>query len=424
MSDDRIDELLSEALALGAVPAEATPGERAEVERLMQALPLLQASRAALETEAREAMPTARARFERHLASAHAAAIPAARPIVEQAKGRGFFGGILAMHRGMTAVGSAAAIGLIAVVALFLSQSAFQGVETASAQVLTPGDYVQVEGVVGETKDGLVTVHSEFGDFNFAVSEDTSFSNSDAPTDVTGVKPGAGVLIGGIVGRDRTIAANMVTLSGEKKGQPTRIKLRDVKDHRAELVGKVTVLTISPDGTQGRVHIDAGNGDRYVVRVDGHSAEELIQRFSTAIGARVEVGPASEAKPDTFRLRLQDEFPPRPQTPGVAPTGNLPPVRPGATTVPVAGPRFTGVRGLIVGREGSALSIQTPRGPIVAEVRKSSRILLGESGLTLESFLRGEAAIGHEVTISGGIDGATGHVIVDLAVVGPKRPQR
>ncbi len=421
MNTDRIDELLAEALTLGAVPTDATPGERAEIEQLMEARSLLLASRSGVEAEARSAMPTARARFERHIAASRA---DAPRAVAVPSRRGGFFGGVLAMHRGMTAVGSAAAIGVLAVLALFLSQNGFNGVETASAQVLTPGDYVQVEGVVGESKDGRVTVHSEFGDFDFAVSEDTSITNAEAPGEAASVTPGAAVLIGGIVGKDRTIAANTVALSGEKKALPTRLKLRDVKERRAELIGKVTVLTISPDGTQGRVHIDAGNGERYVVPVDGHSAEELIQRFSIALGARVEVGPASDARPDTFRLRVPDQALPPSQPPGIAPNGTAPPVRPEATTLPNSGPRIQAVRGVILGRDGAAFRIQTPRGPVVAEIRRSSRILLGETGLTLESFLRGETAVGHEVTISGGIDKDTGHVVVDVAVVGPKRPLR
>lgn len=433
MNTDRIDELLAEALATGSVPSGVTAAERAEMERLLETTATLQSVRATVNAEASATMPTARARFERHIAAAGAAARPTAIPstaplTLERPKRRGFFVGLFALNRGFAATMSAAAIGLIAVLAVFLSQNAFQSVETASAQVLTPGDYVQVEGVVSEAKDGRVSVHSEFGDFDFAISSDTSIVSGEASGSASSVEPGASVLIGGLVGKNRVVAASTVAVSTMTRIEPTRLKLVQLKELRPNLVGKVTLLTISPDGTKGRVHIDTGDGQRFVVPVDGQSAEELIQRFSTAIGAKVEVGAAVDSKPGTFRLRVQDTPPPAspPVSPAVTRPAGSPPVptaAPGVTNDP-ASPRFVDVRGVILGRVGNTFRVQTLRGPVVVELRRTSRILPGQSGLTVEAILKGETALGHEITVTGGLDAATGHVIIDVAVLGPKRPLR
>jgi hypothetical protein len=435
MTNNRIDELLAEALATGTLPADATLAERAEVERMVETGAVLRAARIAIDAEASATMPTARARFERHVAAARAASLPALASVkAEPVRQRGFFGGILALNRGFTTTMSAAAIGLIAVLAVFLSQNGFRGVETASAQVLTPGDYVQVEGVVSESRDGRVSVHSEFGDFDFAVSADTSIVSGEVSGDVSSVRPGVAVLIGGLVGKDRVVAANTVAVAAATKAEPRKLKLVQLTELRPNLVGKVTLLTISPDGTKGRVHIDTGDGQRFVVPVDGQSAEELIQRFSTALGARVEVGAVVGSNPGSFRLQLQDAVPPTPaQTLPQATPDSSRPTRPDATATNTpqresstepASPRFVDARGVILGRTGNALHIQTPRGPIVAELRRTSRILPGQSGLTIDAILKGDTAVGHEITITGGLDAATGHVIIDVAVLGPKRPAR
>ena len=428
MNKDRIDELLAEALATGEIPAGVTAAERIEIARLVETTASLRSMRAAIEGEASATMPTARARFERHIAAGAATARPVPAAVRHERSRRGSWWGAMLLNRTMMGSGAAAAIGIIAVLAVFLSQNAFQGVETASAQVLTPGDYVQIEGVVGETKDGRVSVHSEFGDFDFDLSTETSVVNGQESSDLSGVKAGASVLVGGIVGKDRVVAANTVSLSATTPAQPKRLKLVQLKELRPNLIGKVTVLTISPDGTKGRVHIDTGDGQRFVVPVDGQSAEELIERFSTALGAKVEVGAVGGSKPGTFRLQVQDSPPPPPAQVSPAATrsaGSLPAPTtvPGVATDP-ASPRFVDVRGVILGRVGNTVRVQTLRGPVIAELRRTSRILPGQSGLTVETILRGDAVVGHEITISGGLDAASGHVVIDVAVLGPKRPGR
>ncbi len=443
MNEQRLDELVAEALVTGQVPGDASAEEREEIEAVLKASGFLAAARTQVEREATAVMPAARARFERHLA--------ANRPLPPIAPARnvrsGFLSRFFGPNRTYALLGSAAAVGVVALLALVLGQGSFRGVETAHALELTPGDYVQATGVVGEPDaNGNVTVISEGGSFVMSLSDSTSVIENEATVDVSSVKPGATVLVGGVVGENRVLAASTVALARETTTRPRILRLRELRDLRDGLSGKVTLLTLSKDGTHGIVHIDAGNGERYAVPVDGGSAAELIRRFSTALGARVTVTPGPGSTPGVFALKVQEALPNPPNPPRqpvatatleatAAPASTAAPegtavksptevVRPAET--PPSGVRFVRIEGVIVAREGTLVRIQTERGIAVAQLRRDSVVLPGESGLTAEALLRGDTVVGHTVAISGGLDPATGRVSIDVAVLGkrPPAPQR
>src|SRR5690606_33926084 len=109
-------------------------------------------------------LPTARARFQRHLAEQRTPSQAPVAPI--RSPQRGVFGRWLG-GRGMTFAGSAIGVAVLAVFALLVIQP-FGGVESASA--LTIDDYVQVEGVVSATNNGSVTVQSsDLGNLEIAL---------------------------------------------------------------------------------------------------------------------------------------------------------------------------------------------------------------------------------------------------------------
>ena len=67
MTPDRLDDLLGRSLDTGAIPADATPEERAELAPLLARGAELRQNGSIVRTEADASMPTARARFQRHL---------------------------------------------------------------------------------------------------------------------------------------------------------------------------------------------------------------------------------------------------------------------------------------------------------------------------------------------------------------------
>jgi hypothetical protein len=215
------------------------------------------------------------------------------------------------------------------------------------------------------------------------------------------------------------VAASTLALSGQRPGTPSHVKLRELKELPPELIGNVSVLAIAPDGQHGRVLIITDSGERIVVVVDGQSASELVSRFSTALGARVEVKRGGDATGAQFQLELRSEPAPVSSNPPLPPKDGRP-MRPDASANR-EGPAFVRVEGVIAGREGNLLKIQTDRGPVTVVVTPGrTQILVGRSGLTLEGFLHGETATGHLVAITGGLDKTTGHVNADVLAIGPK----
>jgi len=78
------------------------------------------------------------------------------------------------------------------------------------------------------------------------------------------------------------------------------------------------------------------------------------------------------------------------------------------------------VSGTLLAREGLVLTLATDRGTATVPLRPDTRVLVGESGITLREWAAGATGIGHTMTVSGGIDARSGVVVADVVVVGPK----
>lgn len=402
MTADRFDDLLARALAAGAIPPEATEDERARLASLLQAGAVLEQTGARTHLEASAAMPVARARFERFLAGEPQRALPAA----SGQHPRGFFGRLLHPNRGLLLAGAAVAVGLIAIVGVFAGQSLVTGTDTASAQVLMPNDYVQVQGVVKSvTPQGsttLVDLQSEFADVKLVVSPDTSVVNGSGGQ-VSDIKAGEMLLVGGLVNSDQSVAAQTVAVSAQKQAAPKQSRLQALKKFMPNLQGRVILLAVSRDGSTARVLIQAPNGTRYIVNVYPKTAERLLTASSTVIGANVLVSEGEVPNDGIFALSES-------ATPA------------GASGCPVTAvtsrPAFVGVCGVIAARKGNVIFvIDANRTTHRVVITTQTRILLGESGLTRVTVREGKSVVGHTIAVTGGY-GADGRVIANVVVVG------
>lgn len=422
----RIEDLLEQSLSTGTIPEEATAAERAELEELVPAARTLRDGRHAIDAEASRSLPIARARFERFVAANQ-------QPVAVRAQAvsvprRGLFSRLFDVHRGVALAGAAVAIGLLGVVALVTSQALLSNTETASAQVLFPDDYVQVQGTVqslnGTGDARTVSLDSPAGRIDIALSGETSVVDEQTTIDPATIKVGDQLLIGGVAVDGHTVSAQTVALSRAKPAAGTpRLKL--LSRLAASLEGRVSLLTISRDGTTARVAIDGVNGERYVAKVDVATAEELLRLSSTALGAIVRANAQADPKAP-IRLALTSPSPSSPVpertvtpdvTQGAPAAGTV--TRPDAATV-AGKASFVTVRGVVIGRNGNLLSLETARGLVTVVVRPTTRRLAGDSGLTVADLGNPDAAIGHTATVTGGLEARTGRVVADLIILGPR----
>lgn len=289
MSGERIDELLEEALALGEIPADATAAERAELEGLLGPARGLHAATSALDQQAHATMPTARARFQRYVASHQAAARPAPRR-ASIGGSRAGLSGLFGMLFASSLVRGAAVVTVIGAIALFLSQSLTTNVDTASAQVLEPGSYVELQGIVtaaGAPHDGVVTVRlqAEFGEVEVDLNADGVVDDGGEARPVSSLRKGDGLVVAGQVGADRSVAANRLALaaaSGIKKGNVKSLKV--LPDN---FEGTVKTVAISADGASGLALIEDQAGQRFLVPVTAETAATLLNQNASAVGSKV-----------------------------------------------------------------------------------------------------------------------------------------
>jgi hypothetical protein len=414
MTTGRLDQLLDETLASGAIPAEATADERARIEEMLAGVAGLQRAAEAVRAEADAAMPVARARFQRHLAASGSSAHPPApaRPTKSRA---GFLGGVFGSVGALRLSASAAAVGLIALAAILVAQP-FSGVDTASA--LSVDDYVQVQGVVSETAADYVTVQSsEFGTLRIGLSEGTSIVDNETVRERSDLHPGDTVLVSGVVRdarkKDIRIDANTLALASNGSAPtPTTVALKTLRDFQEGIEGTVTVLAIAPDGRAARILIDTGSGHQLVVNVDRASAENFVGGAGTPLGTRVRIIRDDSLPPGVFRFEMVVSKPP--SNDGSGPTGGRPGMDSHGTP-----PSLVRIEGVITAREADRATVETDRGPVTVLVRPHTRILVGESGLTLESLRAGETAVGHRASVRGGFDKRQDAVIADVVVLGP-----
>ncbi|OAI41175.1 hypothetical protein AYO38_04275 [bacterium SCGC AG-212-C10] len=417
MNDSRMDDLLDEFLVSGTLPETVTREEREEVLALTAALGPVQEARATAETEARLSTPIARARFESFVAGQEDALRTSAAPAVTPPIRRGWWSRTFGSYRAIGTAGAAAALGLVALIAVLVSQGSFGGAETASA--LTPGDYAQLSGVitdVAEADDGLhVTVAAQFEQVKVLVSPETAYTEP-----VTGGLPpltaGRSVLIAGIIGQDRIIAAQTLSLA-DRGTVPAVTQPKALKAGDAPIEGVITLLTLGPEGKRAKVVVETASGRSFLVTVTVRSAGELLQDAAAAVGVRVRVTHEAGDAAGLFRLTALA----RRNAPTAA---AIPDATPPAAGTPEAASSdagtFVRVQGVILSRVANVLRVQTERGIVAVVIRAETTILLDESGLTREGFAAGETLIGHTVTVSGGLERPIARVVADVIVVGPK----
>ena len=305
------------------------------------------------------------------------------------------------------------AVGLIAVIALFASQSLFSGTETADAQVLVPDDFVQVQGVAGSVSvvDGVrtVTLQSEFGNVDVLLSADTSIVQDQANAASTAIKPGDSLLVGGVVAAGGAVSAQTVAVTAAQTAPPKQSKALQLKKLLPNLGGRIVLLAIANDAKSAHVLIETANGKRYNVNVDAATAARLLTSSANALGASVSVNDGASPNDDVFGLTVDSSG------------GTTPSLANGCPLLSTAHPGFAGVCGVIVGRKGNVLSVMdNSRTLHEVAIRPATRILLGESGLTAKSIRQGDSVIGHTIVVSGGLDASGNRIVADLVVVGKK----
>ena len=385
MSPDRMDDLLEQTLDVGRVPEDVTAKERAELERMLSVAGVLRAERAAVDDEARSAEPVARARFERAIG-----ATVVQNPGVPSAGPR--------PYRVAFGFGAIAAVVAVLVVTVITFRP-FGGVETAAA--LSVDDYVQLPGVITGTGEGTVSVTSaEFGVMEVLVSDLTQVMSGGEAAEPGALRAGDSVLVSGLVrrGGNANVQIDARTLALQGRGfeapGPGRLDLRpNLADGAA---GSVTAVVLSGDGSTAKVVVMTAAGRSVLVHVSVDSLRELIEAGSP-VGSNVRLQPRGEGPRGIFDVRAD------------AP-GQEPPAHEGLVTI----------RGVIEERRVNVFDVRTERGLVAAVIRPHSQILLGESGLTLDSVRRGERLIGHSVSMTGGLEPRTGRLIIDVMVVGPK----
>lgn len=397
MTPDRLDALLDRALETGAIPSDATAEERTELERMLGAAGQLRRNASRISAEANIAMPTARARFQRHLHEQQQHS-PSRAPISPPRVEKGIFGRFFS-GRILTMGTSAAAIAVVLVVALAVLQP-FNGVETVSA--LTIDDYVQVEGVVSASANGVVTVQSaDLGNLEIALSDLTSVTDSNGARDISSLKPGDPVLVSGIVTARRAIAASNVAVA-ENQAVPTQTakdKARLLKEFREGLQGNITLISFSPDGQRARVLLVMAN-ESLLIDVDPKSMDQFLVNSPRPLGALARVVAAPELAKGVFRLQ-----------PVVPPEGT-----PSASaTPPPNSPQFQNVKGTVVGRTLNVLMVRTDRGTVPVVVRGTT--LIRSAALTLEDVRSGETVIGYEVLVSGNPEEPAGRRVIASSIV-------
>jgi len=200
-------------------------------------------------------------------------------------------GGIFGLLFSSSLVRGAAAVTAIGIVALFVSGSLTSNVDTASAQVLEPGSYVELQGVVTEASaphNGVVTVRvqAEFGDVVVDLNADGVIDEGGVSRAVSSLRKGDALVVAGQVGFDRSVAASRLafaaTAAGEKKAAVKALKaLPDGFE------GVVTTVAISADGTTGTAVVEDKAGQRFVVPVTAETAATLLNQAASAVGSKV-----------------------------------------------------------------------------------------------------------------------------------------
>lgn len=386
--EQRVESLLQRALETGEIPADATADERTEVAILLAGAERLARSGREIGSEAEAVRPVARARFERFMQEQQPVArgSTAAAPVST--------GGWRRLFGSRTAIGALATVAVLVVAALVVVPTFFRDVETASAQVLEPGDYVQVTGVVSsEPGADALELQSPFGPVTVAYTESSEVVDGDERLHPSSLGRGDEVTVDGIVGDDRRVRATTFARAARDATPPAERPIERLQDYREGIEGRVVSFALPEGSSEGRVLIETPNGDRVLVDVDGVTVQRLLNAGEAAIGISIRIERPAESD---RRFRA------------------LPVATPGG------GDRASFVlQGQVTAASDGTLAVQSLRGAVRVRMSESTRIATGASGLTREDFLAGaEGVVGQRIAITGRLDADTGVLEAQVIIVG------
>ncbi len=394
---ERMDDLFAEALASGVIPDGVTAEERLELEDLLAATQALSSQAAPIRLEAEASLPVARARFERFLEREQA--VPA--PVTKSSGSGGFFSWFRGSGGQMRAFAAAAAIVVLVAVGAFAIPALFNDVETASAEVLVPGEYVQFEAVAGDTTNDSFGANADFGNVQVVVDQDTVLVDSAGNT-ASNVEPGRLVVVGGVVGDDHRVQARTISVSDGDVERPDERRPEPL-DRFREIDGRIVALTLGEDG-QPRVAI-LTNNELVVVKVEARSLQALLQNVDTAIGTDVTVVHIEGTGQPVFGVERapgdQDGPPPGHDRPR---------------------PELPSVSGVLTSVDGALLTIATPAGSREVRLTLRTQFRVVDPTFDFSNMGSGEA-VGRFITVFLiRPEGATGVPAADTVVIGGDAP--
>jgi hypothetical protein len=253
-------------------------------------------------------------------------------------------------------------------------------VDTASAQVLVPGDYVEFEAVAGESNDGALDVSADFGQVQVVVDDETHVvdATGSAPAELS---PGRHVVIAGVVGDDLRVRARTVAIAGTAAATPDVKRPRPLEELRDQLVGRVVAVTFDQQG-HPRIVVSVRDGSLVVVSVENVSLEALLEAVDAPVGVAVRIVKVAGVPRGVFGVELAEDI--ASATP-----------EPGATDKP----RIPAFAGVVTARDGTILTIETElRGTIRVRLTVDTQFRIGDPTVLVDET-RGARVIGRFVTV-------------------------
>jgi len=380
MVDDPRDEVLRRELEDAASGDEP---DTVDVDDMVEAARALRASAELTRLESSAAQADARARFQQQLRSLPPATL----------EPRRWRSPMHSVRRGWLAVGSVAAVLALIVLSAVVLPSLSGNVDTAAAQVLEPGDVVQVEGVVRETPgqlEGDVVVASDFGDVAVRLDGDSVVIDGDNEGGGADLKAGDRVVVSGLVEPDRRLRVSAISISARQQQPPTRRPLEHIERLEEALDARVVAVAMTGDGETVRVVLAAGNR-RLLTVVPAATVLGLFDGGG-ALGRGVRFSPPAEGAEHSFDVQLSP--------PERAPAG------------------IVGVRGIIGAAADHVLTVATLDGRVRVRITDRTAMRFGLSGLDAETFDGGRGAVGHTIGANGRVDPESGEVVADVVLIG------